>query len=260
MMITQSPSPNFNERKAAVDMLILHYTGMESGEAALERMLDPVAEVSAHYMIWEDGRINQLVDEDKRAWHAGVGRWQGDTDLNSHSVGIEIVNGGHNVLLANGRLPPYPHAQIDAVIALGQLILARHDISQSRIVGHSDIAPTRKEDPGEHFPWARLAEAGLGLWPIIGARTDEAGPLLIGRGLSEGDQGTPVQRLQEMLARIGYGLEASGAYNAQTRLSVLAFQRRWCPHCLTGQADLETMRMIMAVLALVEGRHGAHHI
>ena len=251
MKIMQSPSPNFNERKARLDMLVLHYTGMETGEAALARMVDPTAEVSAHYMVWEDGRVTQLVDEAKRAWHAGVGSWQGDTDLNSCSVGIEIVNGGHNVPLADGSLPPYPDAQIEAVIALSKAILSRHDIPQARIVGHSDIAPARKEDPGEHFPWEALAEAGLGLWPA--QAEDAPGSLhLIGRGLGAGDTGAPVERLQEMLARIGYGLEPSGAYDEETQACVLAFQRRWLPARLTGQADLETLRRIMAVLAEVE--------
>ena len=251
MNITQAPSPNFNDRKAPIDMLVLHYTGMASGEAALERMCDADTEVSAHYMVWEDGRISQLVDEDKRAWHAGVGSWQGDSDLNSCSVGIEIVNGGHNVPRADGSLPPYPEAQIAAVIALSQAIVARHGIAQSRIVGHSDIAPLRKEDPGEHFPWAKLAEAGLGQWPEL-ASAKGAPPLLIGRGLGTGDKGAPVERLQEILARIGYGLAINAQYGDETEATVRAFQRRWIQARLTGQADLETLRMIMAVQAAVQ--------
>jgi len=251
MNITQTPSPNFNDRKAPIDMLVLHYTGMASGQAALERMCDADAEVSAHYMIWEDGRISQLVDEAKRAWHAGVGSWQGDTDLNSCSVGIEIVNGGHNVPLPDGSLPPYPEAQIEAVIALSQVVVARHNIPQTRIVGHSDIAPMRKEDPGEHFPWGQLAKAGLGLWPEMLAGPDGA-PLLIGRGLGKGDTGAPVQRLCQMLGRIGYGLDVSNQYNEETEATVRAFQRRWLPARLTGQADLETLRAVMAVQALGE--------
>ena len=259
MKIIQSPSPNFNDRKAPVDMLVLHYTGMESGSAALSRMREEASQVSAHYMIWEDGRISQLVAEDRRAWHAGVGSWQGDTDLNSCSVGIEIVNGGHNVPCPDGSLPPYPSLQLDTVIALSQAIIARHNIPQSRIVGHSDIAPDRKEDPGEHFPWERLAKAGIGLWPepMVGS---DGPPLLIGRGLSKGDEGAAVQRLCEMLARIGYGLETSTAYDAQMEATVTAFQRHWLPTRLTGQADLETLRSIMAVLGKVEARHGSTSI
>ncbi len=251
MTIEQTPSPNFNDRKLPIDMLVLHYTGMESGMAALERMRDKQAEVSAHYMIWEDGRIIQLVDESKRAWHAGVGIWQGDTDLNSCSVGIEIVNGGHNVLLADGSLPPYPDVQIKAVIALSAAVVARHNIPQNRIVGHSDIAPARKEDPGEHFPWVRLANTGIGLWPEP-VETLSSGLHMIGRGLGRGDKGAPVERLQEMLARIGYGIVANGTYDTHTQACVLAFQRRWLPSRLTGQADLETLRVMMAVLAEVE--------
>jgi len=253
LKIVQTPSPNFNDRKAPVDMLVLHYTGMESGEAALERMLDVDAEVSAHYMVWEDGRVSQLVDEAKRAWHAGIGSWQGDTDLNSCSVGIEIVNGGHNVPLADGRLPPYPEAQIEAVIALSRTIVRQHNVAPSRIVGHSDIAPARKEDPGEHFPWGRLADEGVGLWPNLAGGPDGA-PLLIGRGLCRGDQGAPVERLQEMLARIGYGLEVSGEYDEASETTVRAFQRRWVQARLTGQADMATLKTIMAVQALVEVR------
>lgn len=251
MKIEQTPSPNFNERKKPIDLLVLHYTGMESGGAALERMCDPASEVSAHFMIWEDGRVSQLVDESKRAWHAGIGHWQGDTDLNSCSIGIEMVNGGHNFTSAHGALPPYPDAQIGSVVSLAMEMIKRFAIPQTRIVGHSDIAPARKEDPGEHFPWARLAANGIGFWPVTPA-CPVATPLLIGRGLDKGDAGPPVKRLQEMLARIGYGLNCSGIYDEITEATVCAFQRRWLPDKLTGQASLETLRVIMAVLALVE--------
>ena len=174
MEIIASPSPNFDDRKHKVDMLVLHYTGMDSGQAALDHMCNPAAKVSSHYMVWEDGRIDQLVAEDRRAWHAGVSTWQGDDDLNSRSIGIEIVNGGHDFPLPDGSLPPYPMAQIQALIELCQRILASHDIPDSRIVGHSDIAPARKQDPGEHFPWERLARAGIGLWPDVGGTRNEA--------------------------------------------------------------------------------------
>jgi N-acetylmuramoyl-L-alanine amidase len=251
MKIEALPSPNFNDRKFDVDMLVLHYTGMETGQAALDRMRDPEAEVSAHYMFWEDGRIVQLVGEDKRAWHAGVSSWQGDSDLNSRSIGIEIVNGGHDWPLAGGGLPPYPNVQIEAVIALCQGILSRWNIPQSRIVGHSDIAPARKDDPGEHFPWAHLAEAGIGLWP--GAVETEA-LTLMGRGLGRGDDGAPVERLQNMLSEIGYTLDRTGRYNAQTEAVIRAFQRRWVQDQVTGQADLRTLHMIGSVHALYKGK------
>tara|TARA_R110002020_G_scaffold83397_2_gene207352 strand:- start:263369 stop:264118 length:750 start_codon:yes stop_codon:yes gene_type:complete len=245
MQVEQVPSPNFNARKHKVDMLVLHYTGMESGEAALTRMCDPSAEVSAHYMVWEDGRITQLVAEDQRAWHAGVSLWQGDTDLNSRSIGIEIVNGGHDVPLSDGTLPPYPDAQIEALIALCTGILSRHDIPASRVVAHSDIAPARKTDPGEHFPWARLAAAGIGLWP-------SSAPLSLDESsLMPGDNGPAVSDLQNMLRAIGYGLEANGAYDEVTRLVISAFQRRYVPDQITGAADPETLERIANVYGLI---------
>lgn len=244
MKIEAVPSPNFNDRKHPVDMLVLHYTGMETGQAALGRMTDPAAEVSAHYMIWEDGGIAQLVGEDKRAWHAGVSNWQGDGDLNSRSIGIEIVNGGHDWPLSDGTLPPFPKAQIDAVIELCQGILTRWDVPQNRIVGHSDIAPLRKDDPGEHFPWAALAEAGVGFAPIA-AKSDALN--LIGRGLGLTDKGTAVERLQRSLIAIGYGLEATGTYDALTQKTVTAFQRRWVQDRVSGDADLLTLSRIAAV-------------
>ncbi|MEM1088466.1 MAG: N-acetylmuramoyl-L-alanine amidase [Pseudomonadota bacterium] len=249
MKIEAVPSPNFKDRKADVNMLVLHYTGMETGQAALERMCDPASEVSAHYMIWEDGRVVQLVGEDKRAWHAGVSAWQGQTDINSCSIGIEIVNGGYDWPLTDGTLPPYPDVQIESVIKLCQGILERWTIPQKGIVGHSDIAPDRKDDPGEHFPWVRLAEAGIGMWP---ERVEGDELNLIGRGLGLSDKGDSVKRLQSMLAGIGYPIEESSAYDAQTEAVVRAFQRRWVQDRVTGLADLETLQAIDRVQALYE--------
>ncbi len=252
MKVEANPSPNFNDRKHPVDMLVFHYTGMETGQQALDRMCDPAAEVSAHYMIWEDGRVVQLVGEDKRAWHAGVSSWKGDQDLNSRSIGIEIVNGGHDWPLAGDVLPPYPTAQIEALIELSQGILERWDIPFNRIVGHSDIAPARKDDPGEHFPWDWLAKAGIGKWPLsfsdhpaelpIDAST--GGPHLIGRGLGPGDDKKAVARMQTMLAEIGYELDPSGIYDSATEFVVRAFQRRWLQDQVTGWADIRTLQMI----------------
>jgi N-acetylmuramoyl-L-alanine amidase len=241
MKVDASPSPNFNDRKFPVDMLVLHYTGMESGAAALARMCDPATEVSAHYMVWEDGRIAKLVGEDKRAWHAGTSNWQGDQDLNSRSIGIEIVNGGHDAPLPDGSLPPYPDVQIEAVIALCQDILSRNAIPASRIVAHSDIAPTRKSDPGEHFPWGRLAAAGVGLWPAaVMAHEPDI-------DLRPGDIGKAVSSLQEDLSAIGYGLRANGRYDDPTLLTVRAFQRRWLPDHVSGAADAPTRHLIRSV-------------
>ncbi len=149
------PSPNFNERRSGFtqpEYIVLHYTGMESGAAALARLCDPAAEVSAHYVVEEDGRIFALVDETMRAWHAGQSLWNGVEDMNSASIGIEIVNGGHDFLV-DGQLPPYPPAQIKAVAKLCRAICKRWNIPPTHIIGHSDIAPIRKRDPGEHFPW-----------------------------------------------------------------------------------------------------------
>lgn len=242
MKVDRVQSPNWNERKIDIDMLMLHYTGMETGEVALERLCDPEAAVSAHYMVWEDGRVTQLLEEEKRAWHAGVGSWQGDTDLNSHSVGIEIVNGGHNVPLADGSLPPYPQAQIEAVIEISKDIVAKHDILQSRIVGHSDVAPTRKTDPGEHFPWMVLAEHGLGIWPQT-----PTGSEMMGAGIGQRDSGEAVGRLQQILSQIGYGIEITQQYDEFTEKVVEAFQRRWQPERVTGQAGWQTIAFAVTI-------------
>ena len=246
MQIEHVASPNFNERKHPLDMLVLHYTGMATGEDALERMCDSKAEVSAHYMVWEDGRITQLVEEDKRAWHAGVASWQGQQDLNSRSIGIEIVNGGHDFRAPDGGLPPYPRPQIHAVLDLVHDILGRHAIPATRILGHSDIAPLRKQDPGEHFPWERLARAGISLWPDFDGTTKE----IIGKGLERGASGSSVWRLQTMLSEIGYGFDVTDIYGEACEKVVTAFQRRWLPERVTGQADLTTLRRIGVIHAL----------
>ncbi len=248
MRIKDAWSPNFNDRRTPVDMLVLHYTGMETAEAALARMRDPAAQVSAHYMVDEAGLVFRLVPEDKRAWHAGVSSWRGDQDLNSHSIGVEIVNGGHDFPDETGAPPTYPDAQIAAVISLCRAILTRHPIPASRIVGHSDIAPSRKRDPGEHFPWRRLAEAGVGFWP----RSPNSDAVM-GAGLTGRDQGEAVRRLQRALFDIGYDLEQSGVFDAATECAVTAFQRRFAPDRVTGQADWMSVALIDAVRARFEG-------
>ncbi len=228
MQIEDTPSPNHDERRHKVNLLVLHYTGMESGDAALARMRDPEAKVSAHYMVREDGSIARLVEESRRAWHAGLSSWNGDDDLNSRSIGIEIVNGGHDFPLPGGQLPPYPDAQITAVIDLAKAIIARHAIPQFRIVAHSDIAPKRKIDPGEHFPWPRLAQAGIGLWP-----EEAEGPGCVWSG------GDP-SGLNRQLGAIGYDLSDISA-------SLRAFQRRWMPDAISGLADARTLRRVAHV-------------
>ena len=159
VIFEDAPSPNFDARRGLPDMLVLHYTGMQTGEAALARLRDPDAKVSAHYLVEEDGRIFALVPEERRAWHAGRGVWQGETDINAVSIGIEVVNPGHEF-----GYRAFPDAQIEAVIALTADIRSRWSITDARIIAHSDMAPDRKEDPGELFPWKRLAQAGHGLW------------------------------------------------------------------------------------------------
>ena len=242
LQISQTPSANFNERQHPLDMLVLHYTGMKDGPTALARMLDSnEPRVSAHYMVEEDGRVFQLVDESMRAWQAGRSWWRGDEDLNSRSIGIEIVNGGHDF-----GLPPFPDVQIEAVIALCQSILGRWAIPPERIVAHSDIAPDRKEDPGERFPWKRLAEAGVGLWPQH-ARPE---PWMT-HGAALGDAGMTVEGLQRDLAAIGYRILVNGVFDENTAAVVRAFQRRWRPERVNGEGDTETVTLANSVAALV---------
>ena len=233
MQVIKHVSPNFNARRLPLSMLVLHYTGMETGEAAIERLADSDAGVSAHYVVEEDGRIIQMVAEDKRAWHAGKGVWRGCEDVNSASIGIEIVNGGHDF-----GLPDFPDVQIEAVLALSQGILARHPIAACDVIGHSDLAPDRKQDPGEKFPWKRFAEAGVGLWP------DPVKPGFAAS--SPGEDGASVLNLRQALLEIGYGVNPAGAYDDALKSVVLAFQRRFRPGELTGVAD-------EATCALVEG-------
>lgn len=233
---TRYQSPNWDERTLPVSILVLHYTGMESGQGALERLCDADAKVSAHYVVEEDGRIFQLVDEAKRAWHAGVSSWKGESNVNSASIGIEIVNGGHDY-----GLPDFPDAQVNAVIALSKAIVTRHGISASNIVGHSDVAPGRKQDPGEKFPWKSLAAAGLGYWPdAVG--DDER--VLFEPGLR--DRGVAI--LQRGLAQIGYKLEVSGVYDQSTMDVVTALQQRFQPQQVTGHATMQTMMVIKSIL------------
>jgi N-acetylmuramoyl-L-alanine amidase len=239
----EAPSPNFNERKSPPDLVVLHYTGMKTGEAALERMCDPAAQVSAHYMVEEDGRIYRLVPEERRAWHAGIAFWKGETDINGASIGIEIVNPGHEFGYRD-----FPPAQIDAVIGLLDGIRERWDIPDHRILGHSDIAPSRKEDPGERFPWAELAAHGHGLW----VTPDLPPEGTMGPPLALGETGLGVFSLQSALSKLGYNILAGGPYDAETATIVTAFQRHWLPEQidteLQGRADAKLRVTLMALL------------
>ncbi|WP_343312351.1 N-acetylmuramoyl-L-alanine amidase [Brucella sp. BE17] len=225
------PSPNFGPRRDGKTpvYLILHYTGLATVQEAIDILKCPQREVSAHYLVHEDGQIVQMVSEKARAWHAGQSVWKGETDINSASVGIEIVNPGD---LEN--YPPFKEAQIDAVIALCRDICARHNIRPENVLAHSDIAPARKTDPGHNFPWQKLHQAGLGHYI-------EAAPIQGGRFLSRGEQGQPVEALQSMLALYGYGIEISGVFDESTETVVKAFQRHFRPQNVDGVADFSTI-------------------
>jgi len=217
MRIVECRSPNYDVRPdgAAIDMLVLHYTGMRTADEALARLCDPEAKVSAHYTIDRDGRIYAHVPEERRAWHAGVSWWAGERNVNARSIGIELVNPGHEF-----GYEPFPEAQIAALIDLSSGILARHPIRASRVIGHSDVAPARKMDPGELFPWPHLAEYGIGLWP-------EFSPFGSGDGASK-----------DAFARLGYGLAPDVDVPLET--VVTAFQRHWRPSKVDGVLDDET--------------------
>lgn len=241
------PSPNHDARSRPPELIVLHYTGMQDAETALARLTDPaptagrypgpwqspdldpatpLGRVSAHYVVGEDGAVFALVPEERRAWHAGASFWAGEGEVNGRSIGIEIVNGGHDF-----GLPPYSEAQIAAVTALVADIAHRHKIGPHRVVGHSDIAPERKADPGEHFPWARLAEAGLALAPRAIPSPSAA------RIAGPGDAGPAVLAAQEGLAALGYGCPQSGEYDGLTTAVMTAFQRRFRPERIDGVCD-----------------------
>jgi N-acetylmuramoyl-L-alanine amidase len=232
------PSPNFGERRGPmrVDSIILHYTGMPSAKSALALLRDPASEVSAHYFVWESGDIAQLVAEDKRAWHAGVGSWGGQIDMNSASIGVEIVNPGHD-----GGLPAFPPRQIDAVVALCRDIASRRGIRPERVLAHSDIAPSRKRDPGEKFPWDYLAQAGVGHWR-------EPAPIVGGALYRMAQEGPPIRALQAMFALYGYGVEITGVYDRQTKTVVTAFQRHFRPERVDGEIDASTLTTLRALI------------
>ena len=231
------PSPNHDERMHAADILLLHYTGMTSTEVAITRLCDPAAKVSSHYVVKEDGNVLQLVPEARRAWHAGLSSWHGASDINSRSIGIEIANPGHSY-----GYPDFPESQIAAVIALSRDIVKRHRIRADRVLAHSDVAPQRKRDPGEKFPWARLHGAGVGAW-VVPSR------IRPGPRLAPGDSGPDVAELQAALRRYGYGIEATGVYDDLAEAVVMAFQRHFRVDCIDGCADSSTIETLQALLA-----------
>lgn len=233
------PSPNFGERNRGrvPDMILLHYTGMPDVEGAIAKLCTAGTEVSAHYIVLEDGRIVQSVPEAKRAWHAGVASWAGEEDINSCSIGIEIVNRGHD-----WGYPEFPSRQIAAVIALCRGIMLRRDVPSHRVLGHSDVAPARKRDPGEKFPWHSLANSGVGHWV-------QPEPISRGDTLKLGSLGDDVRNLQQALAAYGYGVEVNGRFDGPTMDVVTAFQRHFRPERVDGIADHSTLLTLHALLS-----------
>jgi N-acetylmuramoyl-L-alanine amidase len=233
------PSPNHGERAGGLkpDMIILHYTGMPTAAAALDWLCREESQVSSHYFVHEDGRVDQLVAEDRRAWHAGKSIWKGETDINSRSIGIEIANAGHP-----GGLPDFPSVQIDAVVELCRNCGERWSIAPERVLAHSDIAPIRKVDPGEKFPWERLHAGGVGHWV-------PPAPIGGGRFFQRGDQGQPVEAVQTMLSLYGYGIEVTGVFCEKTEGAVAAFQRHFRPSQVDGIADISTLDTLHRLLS-----------
>lgn len=229
------PSPNFDERPggAAPDLVVIHYTGLPTAEESLRHMCDPASKVTAHYMIDEVGTGYRLVDEGMRAWHAGISGWQGVSDTNGRSIGIELQNPGHEF-----GYRAFPGVQIDRLIGLLGEIRDRYRLPAAAFVGHSDVAPLRKTDPGELFPWPHLAEHGFGHWPFDGP------------GGEKENVGLDADRLLEVcagLVAIGYGVGVAEAADEMTSAAITAFQRRWRPGCVDGVLDRETAERILAV-------------
>lgn len=238
-----SPSPNHGERagQGSPDLLLLHYTGMGTGRAALDWLRNPESHVSAHYVVFEDGAVHQLVAETRRAWHAGDSVWHGARDINSLSIGVEIVNTGHDE-----DYPDFPDTQIAAVIELCRDCVGRWAIAPERVLAHSDVAPLRKRDPGEKFPWEMLHEAGIGHRVAPSA-------LRAGGYFQRGDAGQPVEALQSMLALYGYGIDVNGEFDGLTEAVVRAFQRHFRPALVDGIADPSTIDTLHRLLVALPG-------
>lgn len=243
MKIIQEPSPNFDKRPDDIDInvLVMHYTGMPTAHDAMERMCDAKAEVSAHYMVDEDGTVYQLVDEAMRAWHAGIGAWRGRASLNDTSIGIEIVNPGHEFGYRH-----FPDEQMQSVIELSQKIVSRHPIDARNVIGHSDLAPNRKEDPGELFNWKLLAKHGVGLWPKVKTLLRPHRAIL-----NPGDESIAVAEVQRMLADYGYHIRVDGHYGEKTEVVVKAFKRHFVPENVSVIWDNMSDDRLQELLSLV---------
>jgi N-acetylmuramoyl-L-alanine amidase len=231
-------SANYGDRNMdrLPDMIVLHYTGMPDVEGAIAKLCTVGTDVSAHYIVLEDGRIIQCVPEAKRAWHAGVAFWGGEEDINSCSIGVEIVNKGHD-----WGYPEFPLRQIAAVIALCRGIMLRRKVPSHRVLAHSDVAPFRKKDPGEKFPWHSLANSGVGHWV-------QPAPIVRGETLRLGSAGNDVRDLQQALARYGYGVPVNGKYDTATMEVVTAFQRHFRPGRVDGIVDHSTLTTLRSLL------------
>ncbi len=235
----QRPSPNHGLRAAGkpVDILLLHYTGMPTEEGALAWLCSAELQVSSHYFVFEDGRVVQLVDESERAWHAGKSFWAGETDINSRSIGIEIANPGHEFGYRG-----FPRPQIVALVELCKDIFTRHPIPPQRVLAHSDVAPLRKDDPGELFPWGELNADGVGHWVM--PEMVVAGPML-----QLGDSGAAVADLKQRFREYGYGLGAELLFDDEMAAVVRAFQRHFRPAQVDGIADVSTVATLNALIA-----------
>jgi N-acetylmuramoyl-L-alanine amidase len=237
-MIRERLSPNQDDRPPGmpIDMLVLHYTGMQSAQAAIDRLCEPAAQVSTHYLVDEDGTVLRLVPEERRAFHAGASYWRGATELNQRSIGIEIVNPGHE-----WGYRPFPVLQLAAVWDLCLDILARHPIPARNVVAHSDIAPDRKQDPGELFDWDGLARNGVGLWP------DGVPDLGTGRVLRDA---ASLRDIRQALRTIGFQVAPDGPFDPALATVLRAFQRHWRPEAITGEADAGSCARLLALAQL----------
>lgn len=236
-------SPNYSSRgEHPLSLVVIHYTGMQTAEEAIARLCDPVCKVSSHYVVDEQGGVLTLVDEDKCAWHAGVSSWRGFRNVNEISVGIEVVNPGHE-----WGYVPFPEVQMKAVCKLTKGIVSRYNILPRNVVGHSDVAPQRKSDPGELFDWAWLASQGVGIWPFE-ERTDTVKPIV-----KEGDEGHEVLWVQTSLASYGYQVPLTGIFDILTKNVVIAFQRHFRTHDITGVWDSECAARLEKLLQVTGG-------
>ncbi len=235
----ERPSPNFGPRPegGTIDMLVIHYTGMRSTEEALARMCDAESKVSAHYLVAEDGATYRLVPEERRAWHAGESFWAGLRNINDVSVGVELANPGHEF-----GYRPYPKPQMAALIELARELVARHAIPPQRVLGHSDVAPGRKRDPGELFDWQGLARAGIGLWPEAPPAPDDRDVIY-----QAGAEDPGIADIQRRLGAFGYEVGVTGALDRATQKALAAFQLHFRPRCRDGAIDKETARRLAAL-------------